>query len=95
MSVATLFYVWCILAAGTAALALYRKTLAHREAGFQPASIGQARMASEVHHRLEVVERWGKTLTAIVVIYGLILLGAVFFQAWLADGGRVNFGVRK
>lgn len=32
---------------------------------------------------LNRIDHWGKVLTAVVVVYGLVLLGRVFYMAWI------------
>lgn len=33
-------------------------------------------------HRLEWIDRWGKTLTVVAVLYGVALAGVYLFQVW-------------
>jgi hypothetical protein len=37
-----------------------------------------------VGHRLESVDRWGKSLTVVVVLYGLAVAAAYFYSVWEA-----------
>jgi hypothetical protein len=38
----------------------------------------------EIAHKLEVVDRWGKSLTAVTVAFGLILGLLWVYQGWVA-----------
>ncbi len=40
-------------------------------------------------HTLEVIDRWGVTLTVIVVVYGLALLGVFLYNSWV-QGQQLN-----
>jgi hypothetical protein len=37
-----------------------------------------------VAHKLEVIDKWGKILTAITVIFGLVLGALYLYQSWVA-----------
>ena len=36
-----------------------------------------------VAHKLDTIDRWGKTLTVIVVVLGIVLAGAYVYQSWI------------
>lgn len=71
--------IWVLLAVIVLALAIYRwskargqDTMLHVRAGDLNVTTKQAGQA----HTLESIDRWGKALTVVVVIYGVVL--AVF-----------------
>ena len=74
--------VWSFFALIVLVLAAYRKMLAGREddslhvaagtAGLIPQQVANAQ-------RIDVVEKWGKLLTAVVVVAGLILAAIYFY----------------
>jgi len=41
-------------------------------------SLQQATLA----HKLAVIDIWGKTLTVIAIVYGLVLVGLYLYQIW-------------
>jgi hypothetical protein len=72
------------------ALAAYRKMLSTREDDSLHVSEGGSRLVTEqvAHaHRVEVVEKWGKSLTAVVVLTGLVMAGIYFYGVWQAGSG--------
>jgi hypothetical protein len=74
--------VWSFFAAIVVGLAVYRKMLSTREDDSLHVSEGGARLIPEQianAQRIEVVEKWGKTLTAVVVATGLVLAGIYFY----------------
>ena len=42
-----------------------------------------------VAHKLETIDKWGKMLTAITVIYGLAIAGVYFYQMWVATSTTI------
>jgi len=81
---------WIALACAVAILAIYRKTISsHEDDSLHVSAVNDVNVGhqAEVAHRLEIVDRWGKTLTVIVVVYGLALAGAYVYQMWV-EGSR-------
>jgi hypothetical protein len=73
---------WGALTTAVLGMIFYRRLVARNEddslhlEGNIPAS--QAALA----HRLESIDRWGKTLTVVVVVYALALAGIYLYQVW-------------
>jgi hypothetical protein len=77
--------IWSFFALIVLGLAAYRKMLSNREDDSIHVSAGTAGMVSAQvanSHRIDVVEKWGKTLTAVVVIAGLVLAAIYFYGVW-------------
>jgi len=82
--------IWSIFAAATLGLAVYRKMLSVREDDSLHVSDGGMRLIPEQianAQRIEVVEKWGKSLTAVVLLTGLVLAGIYFYGVWQAGAG--------
>lgn len=80
------FAIWVVLAVWIAGMALYRSYVARNEddmlhlaAGTEKAVSSQASMAE----KLSSIDRWGKSLTAFEVVFGLALLSYWLYNAWL------------
>jgi len=77
--------VWAILASALLVLAAYRKLAARSEDDVihvqesESAIIGKQ---SSLAKTLDTLDRWGKILTIVVSVYGLILLGFYLFSSW-------------
>ena len=41
----------------------------------------------QLHSAFEVVEKWGKSLTAVVVVAGLVLAAIYFYGVWQTGAG--------
>ncbi|HEX5431649.1 MAG TPA: hypothetical protein VFW83_06770 [Bryobacteraceae bacterium] len=80
--------VWLALALSVLALALYRKlitlheedALVHIAASEQPLIPHQVALA----HKLDMIDRWGKALTVLTVLFGLLLVAIWLYRGWEA-----------
>lgn len=82
--------IWSLLAAVVLALAVYRKFLSVHEDDSIHVSDGGARLIPEQvanAQRIAVVEKWGKTLTAILLVAGLVLAAIYFHGVWMTSSG--------
>ena len=75
---------WALLALAVVAMAGYRKTISVKEdetlhIGSPSENIHQV----EISHKLDVVDKWGKLLTVIAAVYGLLLALAYTYQTWI------------
>lgn len=73
---------WGLLAIIVVVLIIYRKSISSRE---DDSIHLEGSMPSEqvaLDHKLGLVDRWGKTLTVITVVYGLALAGVYMYQVW-------------
>lgn len=81
--------IWAVIGITVLALALYRKILTfHGDDEFVHLTEGEQRLIPHqvaLGHRLELIDRWGKTLTVITAAYGLAIVAVVLFQAWQAS----------
>lgn len=87
-----LFSLWLALAVVIAAMAIYRKMVAgneddsvHLGGGADSVIQHQAQLAV----KLESIDKWGKTLTVIEVVFGLALAGWWLYSIWL-EGAKVG-----
>ena len=75
--------VWIALAGLVIGLAIYRRRLFTRtdeilHMGNESQIAKQATMAQ----RLDIIDRWGKIMTVIVALYGVLLAAIYFYQYW-------------
>jgi len=78
---------FAIMAVGVIALIVVRKRIASGEDDTLHVMEGDAPMIphqQEIAHKLEVIDRWGKTLTAVTVVYGLLLGALWVYQGWVS-----------
>jgi len=85
MNLTLYFVTWIPLAVVVGVLAIYRNMMASHEDetihvldGDTPQIAAQVKLS----HKLEVIERWGKILTAVVVIYGFSIAAMYLYYVW-------------
>jgi len=75
---------WALLALVVLGLIAYRKIVSAKED--ETLHLGNAMASTEqisVAHKLDVIDKWGKLLTVIAVVYGLLLACTYTYQTWL------------
>ena len=88
MNLTPFVILWSILALAVLGLALYRKLIANHEDDLIHIGPGEEKLIPQqvqIAAKLEVVDRWGKTLTVIVAAAGLLIAAAYLYQAWEAS----------
>jgi heme/copper-type cytochrome/quinol oxidase subunit 2 len=73
---------WGVLALIVASLIVYRKAVANREDDSMHLEGNVAGEQMVLAHKLEVIDRWGKLLTIVVVVYGIALTAVYLYQTW-------------
>jgi hypothetical protein len=82
--------VWAVLATAVAVLIIARKVAARDEDDIVHVNAVQANnKQTAIAHTLDVIDRWGVTLTVIVLVYGLALLGVFLYNSWV-QGQQLN-----
>ena len=83
--------VWAALALVVLAMAGYRKAISSKEE--ETLHLGDPSESAHqvvIAHKLEHIDKWGKALTVVVVIYGVLLAIAYTYQTWVQ---ATNLGV--
>jgi hypothetical protein len=74
--------IWGLLALTTLFLIAYRRHVASREDySLHLSGVGSANQMV-VAHRLAVIDKCGKAVTAVTLFYGLALLALYFYNVW-------------
>jgi hypothetical protein len=82
--------IWSFFALIVIVLAIYRKMLSAREDDSLHVSEGTANLVSQqvaVAAKIAVVEKWGKSLTAVVVVAGLVMAAIYIYGVWQTGAG--------
>lgn len=82
--------IWAVIAAAVAVLVVRRKMVTRDEEDSVHVLEGGAAVSSHqvaLAQKLEVIDKWGKILTAIAVITGLLLLVLWAYQLYLSNSG--------
>jgi type VI protein secretion system component VasF len=86
MSLVPYLIVWAVLAAVIVGLLIYRRFLSEAEDDTLHVSDPTGSITSRqviMAKKLEVIDRWGKILTVIAVLYGVALLVAYLYLGWV------------
>ena len=76
---------WLALACAIAGLAIYRTFVSTREDDMLHVLDNESHRLRQVAvaHRLDTVDHWGKILTLIATVYGVLLAVGYFYQVWM------------
>jgi hypothetical protein len=76
--------VWVLLALTVVVLFLYHRNIARQEDAHMDVleSAAAAQQQIALDQKLEVVDKWGKILTVIALVSGILLAGLYFVQTW-------------
>lgn len=78
------FGLWIVMAIGVIVMIAKRRSVAHQEdESIHVSDTGAVAHQVEINHKLDVIDKWGKILTAITVIYGLLLGALYLYQSWV------------
>lgn len=82
----SLFVTWLLLATGVVILAFYRKAVARKDDEMLHVSDAEAPVVVQqtvIAKKLDVIDKWGKVLTVVAVVYGLVVLAYYLYLGWV------------
>jgi len=78
--------VWGVLALAMVVMIFWRKAIAaHEDDSLHVSQASAAQQQVAVANKLEVIDKWGKILTIVVVVTGLVIAAVYFYQTWQAS----------
>lgn len=83
--------VWAVLAVALLVLIVYRRTLAREDDEVVHVLDTEAPLVAhqvQVGRKMELADRWGKILTALVIVYSVVLACVYLYMAW-QQGSKV------
>ena len=86
MHLTVYIWTWAILAVVVLCLALYRFSLVgHEDESLRLSDVEAPQIVEQkqVFGKLNRVEFWGKLLTVVVILYGLVIAGIYLYESWL------------
>jgi hypothetical protein len=79
------FVLWVVLAVVVVVMIVWRKAISsHEDDSLHVLDGGAISSQASLNQKLDVIDKWGKILTAITVVYGLILGVIYMYQSWVA-----------
>jgi hypothetical protein len=82
--------IWAVLTAAVLALAIYRMIVARDEDDLVHVADGEESLIGKqqvVARKLDVIDRWGKPLTVLVLVCGLGLAAWYLYKVWQQTPG--------
>lgn len=98
MNLTPIVVVWAVLGLATLGLALYRKILSSDEEDVVHLGPGEEKRIPQqevLAKKLVTIDRWGKTLTVVTVLIGLVLAGGYLYNGWLDPSSAPNNFYRR
>ncbi len=83
MNLIPLVVSWGVLATAVLALAFYRRAVASKEDDYLHVNSDVAAQQTAMAKRLEVIDKWGKILTIVAAVFGVLLLGLFMYDGWM------------
>lgn len=86
--------VWTAIAAVTVGLALYRRVVSAHETDIVYLGTGEEGnipRQKALATRLNWIDKWGKSLTVVTLVFGLALLSIYLYGVWVEAGTTVRF----
>ncbi|MGA2272093.1 MAG: hypothetical protein ABSH00_00965 [Bryobacteraceae bacterium] len=80
---------WAALALAVIGLIVYRRFVSAGEDDMIHVSDAAGSVTSHqvsVAQKLDQIDKWGKTLTVITVVYGVVLASVYVYQSWMSRG---------
>jgi nitrogen fixation-related uncharacterized protein len=87
MSLLPLSIVWIVLALGVLALFLWRQAVARGEDDSLHVMHGALTEQTSLAQKLDVIDKWGKILTVITVVLGLLIAAAYIWGQFTGRSG--------
>jgi hypothetical protein len=78
---------WALLAVTVLALLVWRKAVSSREDDnlhvLDGAAVEKSAEQIMLAHKLDLIDKWGKIVTVVTVVYGVILGGIYVWMSWI------------
>lgn len=78
------FVVWVVLALVVLFLLAWRKAVSiHEDESLHLADTNAVAEQITISHKLEQIDKWGKILTVVALVYGLVVGCIYMYQSWV------------
>jgi hypothetical protein len=79
-----LIILWGVLAASVLVMIVWRKAVARGEDDtLHVLDMAAVPHQAELAHKLEVIDKWGKIVTAVTFAFGALIAGLFLYQTWV------------
>jgi hypothetical protein len=83
---------WGLMALSVLALVIWRRQVAQGEDDSLHVLNAETAVPRQVAvaHKLETIDKWGKTLTILTVVAGIMIAGVYFYQMWVSTSTTIQ-----
>jgi hypothetical protein len=83
---------WGLMALSVLVLIIWRRQVAQEEDDSLHVLNAETAVPRQlaVAHRLETIDKWGKTLTILTVVAGIVIAGVYFYQMWVSTSTTIQ-----
>ena len=83
---------WGLMALSVLALVIWRRQVAQGEDDSLHVLNAETAVPRQVAvaHKLEIIDKWGKTLTILTVVAGIMIAGVYFYQMWVSTSTTIQ-----
>ncbi len=84
------FILFCVLAAIVIAMIIWRRIVSQHEDNFVHVMGDIPADQVRIEHKLEQIDKWGKLITVITVVYGVAIGALYFWQTWVQNSSSTG-----
>jgi hypothetical protein len=83
---------WGLMALSVLVLIIWRRQVAQDEDDSLHVLHAESAVPRQmaVAHKLEVIDKWGKTLTILTVVAGFVIAAVYFYQLWVSTSTTIQ-----
>jgi hypothetical protein len=89
MNLMPFLIIWMVLAVAVLALFIWRQTVARNEDDnlhvMDGAAVQETAQQAVVAQKLEFIDKWGKIITVVALVYGVVIGGLYVYQSWVQN----------
>jgi hypothetical protein len=76
---------WVVMAIAVIVMICWRKVVGRQDdETLHVMDVGAATHQVDISHKIDVIDKWGKILTVITVVYGVVLGALYLYQSWVS-----------
>jgi hypothetical protein len=83
---------WGLMALSVLAMIIWRRQVASGEDDSLHVMDAETAVPQQLAmaHKLETIDKWGKTLTILTVVVGIVIAGVYFYQMWVSTSTTIQ-----
>jgi hypothetical protein len=91
LTLAPFTIIWALIALVVLGLIAYRKAVSsHEDETLHLSNQSVIPQQVTIAHKLDIIDKWGKLLTIIAVVYGLLLAAGYTYVTWIRSSTTIG-----